>query len=85
MELSKTEQMQLLDKYDRLFAEAGWKELVEDFREKKEHAKNNLIYGTSGEKELNVVKGQTSVWDYVIGLEATLGRIKEDLTSLPDV
>lgn len=77
----------LLDNYDRLFAEQGWKELVADFKAKREMVKEMAVTSTRlTDRELGIIQGQVSVWDYVITLENLIEQIRENQKDdLPDL
>lgn len=75
--------------YERLFAEQGWKELVEDCREKREQVKETLVSSSKiTERELYIAQGQVSIWDYITSLERTVEQVKAQAQaepSLPDL
>lgn len=81
------DQTKLLDTYDRLFAEAGWKELVEDLKGKRETVKEIAVTSTSlTERQLGIIQGQVSVWDYIISLENLIEQIRANQKEeLPDL
>lgn len=77
--MSDIDQNRLIDKYERLFAEEGWKELVLDFGERQRNLKDILVQDlTATEKTLYISQGQNSVYDFVINLEATVAAIKQN-------
>lgn len=77
------EQSILIDKYERLFAEEGWKELVSDLNEKRGQLASNLLNSASKIEEVFFQRGLAAGYQYVLGLEGTVERIKQQ--SLPDV
>lgn len=76
-------QAELIDKYERLFAEEGWKELVGDLTEKRTNLANNLINSASKIEEVFFQRGLAAGYQYVLGLESQVEYIKKQ--SLPDV
>lgn len=87
--MSDIDQNKLIDKYERLFAEDGWKELVEDLKERQRQLKEILIVDTSAtERTLFIAQGQNSVYEYVITLESTIEAVKknqQESLELPEV
>lgn len=80
------DQTKLIDMYERLFAESGWKELIEDCSQKREQVKETLVSNSRmTEKELFVAQGQVSVWDYIISLERTIEQVKAQAASEPEL
>lgn len=77
------EQSKLIDKYERLFAEEGWKELVSDFKDRMSQLKDLIIVDTSlTEPKLKYLQGQHFVYDYIINLERTVETIKQSQQEL---
>lgn len=73
------ENAKIIDMYERLFAERGWKELIEDLTERIKAAKDNLVnHPTSSEKDLYFVKGMTSAFRYIIELENMVDTAKKN-------
>jgi hypothetical protein len=80
----------ILDMYDRLFAEEGWKELMKDLTERNDMYMRQLIHNPSGEKDLYYVKGYIAANQYLTTLESSLETAKqagmlEPSESLPEV
>lgn len=90
--MSTVDPERLMDVYEVLFAQEGWKELVDDLRERCEVQKTNLINSVSTERDLYFVKGLVYGYSYIIGLEsimeqARLQKLADDHaeTTLPEV
>lgn len=87
--MPELDQNQLIDKYERLFAEEGWKELVGDLTERQRQLKDRLVVDTSlTEKTLGIAQGQNSVYDFIINLESTIDAVKksqQEALDLPEV
>lgn len=83
------EEAQLIDKYERLFAEEGWKELVEDFKERRRTTAERLLSGSDTFDRIQFARGQNSVWTYIVELEAIVESAKQNqlpgAEDLPDV
>ena len=94
MESSETEvsgeNAKVVDMYERLFAEEGWKDLIKDLSERIETYKNTLILNPSGERDLYYVKGFIAACRYIIELENMMETAKnegllEATQELPDL
>lgn len=87
--MSDIDQNRLIDKYERLFAEEGWKELVEDIKERQRQLKERLVVDSAAtERTLYIAQGQNSVYEYVINLESTIEAVKknqQEALELPEV
>lgn len=66
----------LIDIYEHLFAEAGWKEVVEDLVDKKDSIKESLIDGTLSFEKTQFLRGLAAGYEYIIGLESTIEEVK---------
>lgn len=81
----------IIDIYERMFAEEGWKELVGDLKERREHLKNQLITPSATDKDLYTIKGMCYAYGYIIELESMMetakkqGMLDESSPALPDV
>jgi hypothetical protein len=76
--------------YDRLFAEAAWKDLVEDFKQRSVDLGKYVINSPNiTEKELYRAQGLHQIYQYVAGLEASMEAAKklqaEPEESLPEL
>jgi hypothetical protein len=83
-------QARTFDLYERLFAEEGWKELVEDFKERQLRLANHLISDARAtDKDMYQAQGMNNVYTYVITLEAIMETAKRQALEredyLPDV
>jgi len=88
--IQEIENARILDKYERLFAEEAWKDLVEDIKERCENYKQSLVMNPSGERDLYFVKGYVSAMGYIIELENMIAQARnqsaleqEAMSSLP--
>lgn len=70
-------QNKIFDIYERLFAEEGWKELVDDLKEKLAMQNTNLVNIASSERDLYKAKGINFAWGYIINLEENLAKAKK--------
>lgn len=71
------EDSKIFDMYERLFAEQGWRELVEDFKERQARLGPKILNDMkSGEKELAFCQGQNNIYNYIINLEEVLAKAK---------
>jgi hypothetical protein len=72
-------EIKLIDQYERLFAETGWKELVDDFAERVVNIKSQILADTTmTERQLAYQQGIASVYNYIIGLEGLIDHIKQE-------
>lgn len=81
------EQSKLVDIYEHLFAEAGWKEIVADLLEKREHIKNAMADSTWGYDQIQFYRGLMAGYKYITELEGTveLAKQQNQPEGLPDV
>jgi hypothetical protein len=81
------QEVELIDKYEVLFAQAGWKELVEDLTQKRAAMASALLDGTSGIDQVNFTRGLAAGYQYMIALEDWVAKAKEQAKDqeLPDV
>lgn len=81
------DQIQLIDIYEHLFAEKGWKELIEDLSQKREDLKSTLLDSSMPFDQVQFYRGLAAGYRYIIGLETTIEQVKEQnrLGGLPDV
>lgn len=77
------EEADLIDKYEILFAQAGWKELVEDLSSKRRTMADSLLASSSTIEQVNFTRGLAAGYQYIIGLEGMVERAKEQ--ALPDL
>lgn len=77
-------QSELIDAYERLFAEKGWKELIGDLNEKREHIKDVIADSKTGFDEVQFNRGRLDAFRYITGLESLVEHIKVQ-NSLPQV
>lgn len=79
----------LVDIYEHLFAEPGWKELVTDLLEKRESIKNAMVDSSWNYDQIQFYRGLTAGYRYVTELESTVQQAKiqnqSDAEGLPDV
>lgn len=69
----------LIDQYERLFAEAGWKELVADLKEKRDILKETTVLDRKlTERDLAFNQGVISQYDYIISLENIVDALKQE-------
>lgn len=80
------EQTKLIDKYERLFAEEGWLEFVEDMKSRQTQIKELILNdNTATERTLYHAQGQNFVYSYIISLEELVNNIKkQQAEELPD-
>lgn len=62
-------QTRLFDIYEQMFALDGWKELVEDFKERRDNLKETVLRNTKSERELGIAQGMNHIYSYIIELE----------------
>lgn len=79
------EPSKLIDIYEHLFAEPGWKELVDDLNEKRENIKNAMAESNWNFDQIQFYRGLMSGYKYITGLEALVDQAKRDQQGLPDV
>lgn len=81
------EESQLIDKYEVLFAQAGWKELVEDLAQKRVSMAQGLLEGADPDiYKVGVTRGLAAGYQYIIGLENHISAWKSaNNEDLPDV
>lgn len=83
------ENAKMFDIYERLFAEPGWKELVEDLSERRARLGPTLLSDLRAtEKELAFAQGQNNIYNYIINLEDILAKAKaqaQEDTTLPEL
>lgn len=77
----------LIDKYEHLFAEPGWKELISDLIEKQSSLKSAIIESSMGFDQIQFYRGLIAGYKYIAMLEATVEQAKNQQTieDLPDV
>lgn len=78
------EESKLIDQYEVLFSQSGWKELVSDLSSKRLQMAQNLVDSRSDQDQVNFTRGVAAGYQYVIGLEEYIRAYKEN-TNLPDV
>lgn len=87
--MDEIDQNKLIDKYERLFAEEGWRELLADMTERQRQLKDRLVVDTSiTDRTLGIAQGQNSVYDFLINLEATIEAVKQaqrEAVELPEL
>lgn len=77
------EESHLIDKYEVLFAQDGWKELVNDLSSKRQQMALSLMEGRSDIDQVNFTRGLAAGYQYVIGLEEFIRQYKHQ-QDLPD-
>lgn len=78
-----TDPTKLIDIYEHLFAEAGWKELIEDLSQKREDLKASLLDSSMSFDQVQFYRGLAAGYRYIVGLEGMIETVKNQ--SLPDV
>lgn len=79
-----SEEAKLIDKYEMLFAQEGWKELVSDLSSKRLQMAQSLMEGRSDIDQVNFTRGMAAGYQYVVGLEEFITKYKQE-TDLPDL
>lgn len=82
------EEADLIDRYEILFAQAGWKELVEDLSSKRRSMADSLLNSSSSIEQVNFTRGLAAGYQYILGLEGLISQAKEqaaEATALPDL
>lgn len=77
------DEQKLIDKYEILFAQDGWKELVIDLSSKRQQMAQSLMEGRSDIDQVNFTRGLAAGYQYIIGLEEFIEQYKVQ-QSLPD-
>lgn len=75
--------VKLIDIYEHMFAEPGWKELIEDLNEKKESIKTAISESNMNFDQVQFYRGLMAGYKYIICLEGTIEQAKEQ--ALPEV
>lgn len=78
-----TDPTKLIDIYEHLFAEPGWRELIEDLSQKREDLKSTLLDSSMTFDNVQFYRGLAAGYRYIIGLEGMIETVKNQ--SLPDV
>lgn len=80
------EESKLIDQYEVLFAQSGWKELVNDLSNKRLQMAQSLMEARSDISEVSFTRGIAAGYQYVIGLENFISQYKaqQSETELPD-
>ena len=76
------EQAKLIDIYEHLFAEPGWKELIEDLNQKRESIKDAMAEGNWNFDQVQFYRGLIAGYKYVCSLEGMIETAKNQ--SLPE-
>lgn len=80
------DQNKLIDKYERLFAEEGWKEVVETMKERQRQLEKTVLVDSSIDlHKIGIAQGQNAVYDFLITLEATIAAVKDANTQALDL
>ena len=77
------ENAKLIDQYEILFAQEGWKELVSDLSSKRLQMAQSLMEGRSDIDQVNFTRGLAAGYQYIIGLEEFINQYKAQ-QNLPD-
>lgn len=87
--MSDLDQNKLIDKYERLFAEDGWKEIVAEMQDRRTQLKELLLVDLKTNKRtLCMAQGAAQVYDFIINLESTVEAVKQsqkDAQDLPEL
>lgn len=75
----------LIDIYEHLFAEPGWRELIDDLNEKNESIKTAIADSNMSFDQIQFYRGLRAGYKYVLGLEGTIEQAKLQHQGLPDV
>lgn len=78
------EESKLIDQYEVLFAQSGWKELVSDLSSKRLQMAQSLMEGRSDIDQVNFTRGLAAGYQYIIGLEEFITKYKQE-SNLPEV
>ena len=78
-----TDPTKLIDTYEHLFAEPGWKELVEDLNQKREDLKSTLLDSSMTFEQVQFYRGLAAGYRYITSLESMVEQAKQQ--ALPDV
>ena len=71
------DQARIFNMYEKMFAEPGWRELVEDLSERRDRLGTTLINDLRAtERELAIAQGANNVYNYIINLEEILAKAK---------
>lgn len=77
------DETKLIDKYEVLFAQDGWKELVNDLSSKRLQMAQGLMEARSDIDQVNFTRGLGAGYQYIIGLEEFIRQYKVQ-QELPD-
>lgn len=77
------EESKLIDTYEILFAQTGWKELVNDLSSKRLQMAQGLMEARSDIDQVNFTRGLAAGYQYIIGLEEFIRQYKHQ-QELPD-
>lgn len=78
------QESQLVDKYERLFAEAGWKELIDDLGQKREAIKDLLADTKTPFDQVCYERGRLEGYRYITSLEALVSQFKEQAANVSE-
>lgn len=79
-----TDHSKLIDQYEILFAQSGWRELVDDLTNKRIQMAQTLLESRSDIDQVSFTRGIAAGYQYVIGLEEFIKQYKSQ-QELPDV
>ena len=76
-------QDKLVEMYEHLFAQPGWKELVDDLKQKQDSLRNSLLEGSAGFDQIQFCRGLAAGYRYITTLESLVEQAKHQ--ELPEV
>jgi len=74
---------QYYDNLASIFLMQGWKDLIEELRDNALHI-NSVEHAKDGD-DLNFRKGQLNILAYILNLESTIDRLREDSSDVSNL